>query len=89
MRSLILTQKHIIAFYSNGRAEWLIKFYPELLDEDSTLKPFQLDRYHEGAKKVVHALYDHQFSKILMAYDDGFLGVLNVPAEFGQSEEDE
>lgn len=32
VRSLLLTQKHVIAFYSNGRAEWLIKFYPELLD---------------------------------------------------------
>jgi hypothetical protein len=32
VRSLLLTQKHIIAFYSNGRAEWLIKYYPELLD---------------------------------------------------------
>ena len=32
VRSLVLTQKHIIVFYSNGRAEWLIKYYPELLD---------------------------------------------------------
>ena len=32
VRSLILTQKHIIVFYSNGRTEWLIKYYPELLD---------------------------------------------------------
>ena len=32
VRSLILTQKHVIVFFSNGRAEWLIKYYPELLD---------------------------------------------------------
>lgn len=38
---------------------------------------------------MVHALYDHHFTKILIAYDDGFLGTLNVPAEKSQSEEEE
>ena len=32
VRSLLLTQKHILVFYSTGRVEWLIQFYPELLD---------------------------------------------------------
>ena len=29
----------------------------------------------------MHALYDHTFSKILLAFDDGFMGVLHQPAE--------
>jgi hypothetical protein len=81
-----LTPKHVIIFYSNGRTEWLIKFYPELLEEDSTVKPFQLDKFHESSRKVVHALYDHQFTKLLLAYDDGFLGVLEIPAEDNKNE---
>ena len=32
VRSLLLTQKHILVFYSTDRVDWLIKFYPELLD---------------------------------------------------------
>ena len=31
IKSLQLTQRHIIVFYNTGRIEWLIKFYPELL----------------------------------------------------------
>lgn len=89
VRSLVMTQKHIIAFYSNGRAEWLIKYYPELLDEDSLTKPFQLDKYHEDNKRVVHALYNHQFSKLLLAYEDGFLGSLDLEAERYPNEDEE
>jgi hypothetical protein len=89
VRALQLTPKHIIAFYSSGRTEWLIKFYPELLDEDSTSKPFQLDKFHESTRRVVHALYDHHFTKLLLAYDDGFMGVLEIPAEDNSNEEEE
>lgn len=89
VRALQLTPKHVIAFYSNGRTEWLIKFYPELLEEDSTVKPFQLDKFHESPRRVVHALYDHLFTKLLLAYDDGFLGVLEIPAEDNKNEEEE
>ena len=77
---MLLTQKHLITFFSNGRTEWLIKYYPELLDEDSVVKPFQLDRYQDTNKKVIHSLYNHDFSKLLLVYDDGFMGVLAVPA---------
>jgi hypothetical protein len=37
----------------------------------------------------VHAIYDHHFTKLLLAYDDGFMGVLEIPAEDNKADEDE
>lgn len=85
----MLTQKHIIVFYSGGRSEWLAKFYPELLDEDTLVRPFQLDRFHDSPRRPLHAVYDHQLQRLLLAYEDGFLGVLGVAAETNKAEEEE
>jgi hypothetical protein len=75
--NLILTKKHLITFYRNGRIEWLNKYYPDLMEEeDITLKPFYLDKYFETNKNVRYSAYDGQFSKLFITFEDGCFGVL-------------
>jgi hypothetical protein len=57
--NILLTLKHVILFLSNGRVEWLIKYYPDLMEEDSNIKPFQLDKFYEYYKPISHSCYDH------------------------------
>lgn len=47
MTNLLLTKKHLIIFYRNGRVEWLNKYYPDLMEEeDISLRPFYLDKMY-------------------------------------------
>lgn len=87
INTILLTQKHLLIFYQKGRIELLIKFYPELLDQDSVLKPFKVDKFYENERGIVHALYNHHFTKILVGYRDGFLGSISIAAESNKNEE--
>ena len=31
--SLVLTKKHLLIFYRDGKIEWINKYYPDLMDE--------------------------------------------------------
>jgi hypothetical protein len=88
IQSIQLTKKHIIVFYNTGRIEWLIKFYPELLEEDSALKPFQIDKYYQSTRRIMHGMYDHQFQNLLIAYEEGFFGYLKIIADSNEAEEE-
>lgn len=45
--NFLLTLKHLIVFYTNGKIEWLIKYYPDLMEEeDASNRPFQLDKFY-------------------------------------------
>ena len=48
-----------------------------------------MDKYYEDKKKTVHAVYNHHFTKILLAYEDGFLGSLDIEAEKYPNEDEE
>ena len=63
-------------------------------EEDFMSKPFYMDKFHEfegTAKntKVRHAIYDHEYQKILVAHENGFFNVLDRPAESNEIDEDE
>lgn len=32
--NFILTQKHVVIVYCNGRMEWVNKYYPDLMEEE-------------------------------------------------------
>lgn len=88
--SVVLTLKHVILFYANGRIEWLLKYYPDLMEEEQASKrPFSFDKFLELQKPISHALYDHYFDKLLLSHTDGFFSVLAIQAETNQADEEE
>lgn len=88
--SLILTRKHLLLFYRNGRIEWVNKFYPDAMEEESIQnKPFYLDKYYECENKINCALYDHMFENIYIANSNGFFTIMPKVAENNEVDEED
>lgn len=67
----------------------MLKYYPELLEEDSLIKPFQVDKYYETNQVIIHATYDHLFQNLLLANKNGYFNVIPIVAESNVAEEEE
>lgn len=69
VRQFVLTRKHVLVFYGNGRVEWLNKYYPEAMEEERLeFRPFYMDKYFETKKPILSASYDPQFTKIFITF---------------------
>jgi len=89
-KCLVLTQRHVIVFYLDGRIEWLNKYYEDLIkDEDPQLRPFVLDHTFRIAPKVSSAIYNHTFSKIFVSHSNAQLTILKLEAEKSLLSEEE
>lgn len=81
-KCLVLTQRHVILFYLDGRIEWLNKYYEDLLkDEDPQLRPFVVDHTFKIAPGVNSAIYNHTFSKLFVSHSNAQITILKVEAE--------
>jgi hypothetical protein len=88
--TFLLTPKHLILVYCNGRIEWINKYYPDLMDEEeNSKKPFFLDKFYEFPTPINHAIYDHMLAKILVAHRNGFFSVILKPAESRENEDED
>jgi hypothetical protein len=94
VKHIVVTQMHLVVVDESGLLNWLYKYIPVNID-DQTRLPFKLAQQYlaiadENPEKcITHVTYNQSFTRLIVGLADASLIILPIMAEPSQDEEDE